>query len=304
MPIPEISLLELDEHEPRQEQAYKPPVDSPYEHFRVEVESSMSPQDEEIVRRARIAHATGYLNAGFITSSAIDSNGFLLPEIDTARDYRPMVKYLAINHEDPEDVATATIMGPPRGGDYSSLPSMKLVSPNLYEEGHELIERYLEDGYDIKDASSLSGAKTRDSVKDVLRRAIQEAHVAHHEGRPEAWVFALVTGTHRALEASLTPETFNVLGDDYGFSDSDLVTSGTKLRPLIADPSKVIDNIYKNLEDAVNEGDANLARRFTDSLRFYSSGLPDMYLSQGVSRWRENQVAHNIGKTIIGNFQR
>lgn len=300
MAVPETSLFELGEVETRQEQAYKPPTDSFYDHSRVEISAFLAPQEQEIVRRARAAHAIGYLNAGFIKPAAIDSNGFLVHEIDTARDYRPMVKYLAANPSDPEDVATATIMGPPEHGDYNSLPSLSLVSSHISDAGHELIKGYLKRGYDIKDISSLSGTKTRDSVRDILRRTIQEAHIARHEGRPEVWVFALVTGTHRALESSLTPDTFRRLGDDYSFGQSDLVTPDTELRPLIADPSRVIDNIYRNLRDAaVSEGDARLVRRLTDSLKFFTNGLPDQYLSQEVSAWRDGQSAQDIGRSAL-----
>lgn len=303
MAIPELSSLELDKSEYKAEQAYIPPSNSPYEHFRIELSSSMNEQEENIVRQARAAHAIGYRRAGFITDEAIGPDGFLVPEIDTARDYRPMVKYLAVNNNDPADVATATIMGPPEAGDYSSLPSMKLVWSNITQHGHDLITGYLDRGYDIKDVSSLSGTKTPHSVRDILRRTIHQGHIANIEGsNPEVWVFALVTGTHKALEASLTPETFSVLGDDHSFGSSHLVTPGTKLRPLIADPSTVIDNIYRSLEDSVNEGDAKSVRRFTESLRFYSDGLPDEYLSSEVSRWRRHDSALNMGRSALSNY--
>jgi hypothetical protein len=282
MAIPECSPA-VGVDRPEQVDSYTPPSDSHYDHFTLNVDGrDLDGAEQHLLHLSRTAHAISYHRANLVTDAAILPDGYLHPRIDTARDYTPAVRHVAIDRSQPSDMSTVTIMDVRPEGDYTELPSMRLVNGLIYPEGHDLVAHYKGQGYRLRDVSSLGGTENPKSVFDVLRRIIQDATVAEHQGRPEAWLFALVTKTHGSLERALTPQTFDVIGADLQFDDPELVKPGVALRPLLGLPGRVFDNIAAAKAQAAADEDLLAAIRHDQSLRFFTNGVDRRILSDEV----------------------
>ncbi len=234
----------------------------------------------EFVDLALKVHAEGYTTMGYVSSDAVGADGALLEAIDHARgvntDY-----FLAVNPNEPSDMATMRKINIPAGGSIEELPAYQLSKVGLSVEGLSFLKALGENGLMVKEIAGL--ARTKDAspacVYELLRDVLQSAL-----GENEVWFFSIVSTTFDSLTRHFGKTAFTVIGDDVKINDS-RVSESIQLRPTLLHPDRLFESMITDIETALSKRDQ---LRILKMFLYFTDGLQDDELDLSVSNYRRN----------------
>lgn len=217
----------------------------------------------ELVELALRVHAEGYTTMGFVSEDAVKPDGTLDDAVDHSRgeytDY-----FLAINPDNPKDIATMRKINIPPDGTVQDLPAYQLTKNGLYEEGLIFLNNV-----DTSKVNEIAGlARTKEApasaVYELLRSAFQSSL-----GKEEVWFFSIVSSTYESLTKYFGEHAFTVIGEDVKIDDS-RVNDNIQLRPTILTVDKLFESMIYDIENLENKRDR---RKVLGMFLYFTEGL-------------------------------
>ncbi len=239
--------------------------------------------DPALVETALKVHAEGYTAMGFVSEDAVDPNGVLDSSIDHSRgvftDY-----YLAVNPNDPNDMATVRKISTPLYGSFEDLPAFQLSKDVLYPEGIALLNELEANGYQIKEIAGLARTKSANpmSVYELIREVFQTSII-----RDEAWFFSIVSSTFNSITQYFGKTAFRVIGQDVRINDY-RVNEKIQLKPSILVPNQSFKLL---IEDINNTTTPKAKRRLLSMFLYLSENLGEDIVGHEVFDFRNRHLS-------------
>lgn len=258
--------------------ALVPPRQDNYQHL-----SFNQLSDPELVGTALRVHAEGYTTMGFVSEDAVASDGTLDETIDHSRgcftDY-----YLAVNPQNPRDMATMRKISVPPAGSVEDLPAYSLSKDGFYPEGINYLHDLESSGFSVKEIAGLARTKEApsSSVYELLRRVFQEAL-----DKDEAWFFSIVSDTYESITRYFGKTAFRVLGDDVKIDDH-RVSERIQLKPAILMPSTFFKSLIRDIETAERP---KPQMKLLGMFIYLSDGLTDQAMGDEPAEYRRRLLS-------------
>ncbi|MBW4079173.1 MAG: hypothetical protein HIU84_11815 [Acidobacteria bacterium] len=195
-----------------------------------------------ILNEARRLHGEGYHSAGLVNELAIDRSGRMAPTVDKTLGL-PCRYYVAVDPEETSSRSTARKVLTDSSDDYFGLPGVRLCHDHLHPSGLHRLRQHRDVGPVVEiSALARSDGAGAGGVHEIICRMLIEGISDN-----ELWFTALVPSTLRQLQLRYGQHSWQVIGDDVPVEDEGVI-AGVHLRPVVVEPSRVINTMRQEAD--------------------------------------------------------
>lgn len=240
------------------------------------VRSFCEASDTNAAVRAQVIQAESYVAAGYLTRHAVEPNGTLHPDIDTARGVN-VTYFLASPRTERRDVtgeAAGRLVGVPDGSGVEALRAYRASWEYLAPAWRERIDLHFEvhGAASVREVAGLS--RTRDArpaaVYELLRRMWHEAMML---GTPQLWLATLVDAVCVSIASNFGDRALARVGRVVPAYRVDAwAAREVKFVPVVIEPMLVLDQMAWSL---LCDPDPERRRRIHRMAKFLTDGLPE-----------------------------
>lgn len=246
-------------------------------HSEYEIECGTEYSDPHLVKRAQQIQGYSYLTAGFVYESALDEEGRLHPELDRSRGSN-VLYYLAKSRlNDDREASLRKIDAPEQLDDMAAYKYCKGVIHSSYDRF--LRSAHEDPDKEVKEIAALS-ITTKDASAgsfELIRQAWQDAI---RSDKDEVWLMTFAPRAHAVLSHRFGEHVIEEASEETIEVDSGDERTNSQLRlvPVVVDTQRVLHNINKARNSALDEGNTAQARVYARTMQFMADGLEDEHL--------------------------
>lgn len=240
------------------------------------VRSFSEASDADAAVRAQVIQAESYVAAGYLTNDAVEANGTLRPDVDTARG-ASVTYFLASprpSRRDGTGQAAGRLVGVPHGSGLEALQAYRVSSQYLTPGWRQRIELHFQihGPSSVHELASLS--RTRDArptaVYELLRRI---GHEAIMQGTQQLWLATLIDVAYKSIDANFGDRAVARAGQAFPAYRFDTWTAREfTFVPVVIEPMLVLDQMASSLMYAPAPARRHRLHRMA---MFLTDGLPE-----------------------------
>lgn len=232
---------------------------------------------------AQRIHAQSYIDEQYVTEEAIDADGRLLADIDTARGDN-IIYFLGQDDKDDQKIATLRKKFIPEQGDLKDLSGYRNSETFIRPEEIDRIYQHVAK-YGLRSVVEISAlGKAHDAPSETSMKLIRSVvHDSVRTNPDERWIILFTEHAYRAMDRFFGSTIVRRVGEFANVNDGqEYINPKLRFVPTVIKPASVMETLLSEASDETRLPTERMTRAAT--LNFMSAG------SESSERYKEEST--------------